>query len=246
VPEDASAVAGIIGAAVGLGAGVAGYLVGRNSSGTAVEPGALGARGVSPDGNHQFRGFEPQPQQVSRSGRLMNAVDLELLRGGVAVITGGASGIGFALATAAVEHGLCVMMADIQAAAMTASALELQELATASGVEVAGHVTDTSDDESVAGLAAAVAARFPGKPISLIAANAGIGDSGSVFEAPDAHYKRMFGINVFGIANNLRHFVPAAVAQEEPAVVVATASLMGITTGAGTYVAIWPSTRWSR
>lgn len=48
---------------------------------------------------------------------------------GVAVITGGASGIGFALSTAAVSHGMCVMMADIQATAMETSALELKEMA---------------------------------------------------------------------------------------------------------------------
>ena len=101
------------------------------------------------------------------------------------------AGIGFALSTAAVEHGINVMMADIQATAMESSALELKELADANGVEVDGHVTDTSSDESVASLAAAVAERFPGLPISLVAANAGIGDSQSVYQAPDSHWQRM-------------------------------------------------------
>ena len=145
------------------------------------------------------------------------------------------AGIGFALSTAAVEHGINVMMADIQATAMESSALELKELADANGVEVDGHVTDTSSDESVASLAAAVAERFPGLPISLVAANAGIGDSQSVYQAPDSHWQRMLGINVFGVVNTLRHFVPTMVAQEEPGVIVSTASLMGITTGSGSY-----------
>ena len=161
----------------------------------------------------------------------------------MAVITGGASGIGFALSTAAVEHGINVMMADIQATAMESSALELSELAAANGVEVAGQVTDTSDDASVAALAAAVKERFPGKPISLVAGNAGIGDSGSVFETPDAQYRRILGINVFGVANTLRHFVPTMIAQEEPGIVVSTASLMGIVTGSGGERDRWPRER---
>ena len=50
---------------------------------------------------------------------------------------------------------------------------------------------------------------------------------------PDEQYRRILGINVFGVANTLRHFVPTMIAQEEPGIVVSTASLMGIVTGSG-------------
>ena len=98
----------------------------------------------------------------------------------------------------------------------------------AHGREGAGLVPDTPVDASVAARAAAGKERCPGMPISLVAGNAGIGDSGSVFETPDAQYQRILGINVFGVANTLRHFVPTMIAQEEPGIVVSTASLMGI------------------
>jgi hypothetical protein len=96
-PESTSAVAGVVGAVVGLGAGwllkgsLAAKAGGAEDDAEDAVPGSLGPVGMAPDGNHQFRGFAPQPRE-SRSGRKMNSIDLDGLKGGVAVITGGASG----------------------------------------------------------------------------------------------------------------------------------------------------------
>ena len=114
-PENASAagaLAAVVGAAVGVGATVAYGRLNNGKKGEgeadapATAPGALGPAGTSPDGKHQYRGFGAHPR-----GSSANQIDLSELKGGVAVITGGASGIGFALSTAAVEHGMNVMMA---------------------------------------------------------------------------------------------------------------------------------------
>lgn len=86
-PEDTSAVAGVVGAVIGMGAGflLKGSLSGESEAAPTAAPeseapGSLGSVGMAPDGNHQFRGFEPQPRE-SRSGRKLNSIDLEGLKG---------------------------------------------------------------------------------------------------------------------------------------------------------------------
>lgn len=159
--------------------------------------------------------------------------DLGVLRGGVAVVTGGAAGIGYALAEAALAHGLHAVLADIDGAAIAAAEAQLRAGA-AGGAEVFGLETDVSSEASVRGLAAAVATRFPGRPVSLLCCNAGVG-GGGVLSATGADWERTFGVNVFGVAHCIRAFVPGMLAQKAPGAVVTTASQDGVCASQGVY-----------
>ena len=134
--------------------------------------------------------------------------DLATLAGGVAVITGGASGIGFALAEQAVAHGLHPVLADIEAGAIADAESRLTNAAGAAGVEVFGHRVDVSSEAEVQALAEAVEDRFPGRPISLLCCNAGVGGGGAVLQARDIDWDFVLGVNVKGVANCVRVLVP--------------------------------------
>ena len=160
---------------------------------------------------------------------------LEVLAGGLAVVTGGASGIGFALAEKAIAHGLHPVLADIDAPAIAAAEAKLADAAQAAGVEVYGHRVDVSSAADVQALADAVAARFPGRGVSLLCCNAGVGGGGSVIGAGDLDWDFVLGVNVKGVANCVRAFVPGMVAGERAGTVVATSSQDGLCAAQGVY-----------
>ena len=161
--------------------------------------------------------------------------DLRVLADGVAVVTGGASGIGLALAEKAIEHGLHPVLADIEAAAIASAEERLARPAEAAGVGVFGHRTDVSSEASVQALGAAVAERFPGKPVTLLCCNAGVGGGGPVLSAKDVDWDFVLGVNVKGVANCVREFVPKMVAGDAAGSVVATSSQDGLCAAQGVY-----------
>ena len=161
--------------------------------------------------------------------------DLQALAGGVAVITGGASGIGLALAEAAIAHGLHPVLADIEADAIDRAEAHLASAASAKKVDVFGHRVDVSSESSVQELAAAVESRFPNRPVSLLCCNAGVGGGGPVLQARDIDWDFVLGVNVKGVANCVRAFVPKMVAGESAGSVVATSSQDGLCAAQGVY-----------
>ncbi len=161
--------------------------------------------------------------------------DPRVLADGVAVVTGGASGIGLALAEKAIEHGLHPVLADIEAAAIASAEERLAGPAEAAGVEVFGHRTDVSSEASVQALGTAVAERFPGKPVTLLCCNAGVGGGGPVLSAKDVDWDFVLGVNVKGVANCVREFVPKMVAGDAAGSVVATSSQDGLCAAQGVY-----------
>ena len=161
--------------------------------------------------------------------------DLAALAGGVAVVTGGASGIGFALAERAVAHGMHPVLADIEAAAIEDAQARLADAATAAGVDVFGHQVDVSDNAAVQALAHAVAERFPDKPVSLLCCNAGVGGGGPILSAREIDWDFVLGVNVLGVANCVRAFVPNMLEQGAPGSVVATSSQDGLCCAQGVY-----------
>ncbi len=161
--------------------------------------------------------------------------DLAALAGGVAVITGGASGIGLALAERAIAGGMNPVLADIEAAAIEDAEAQLADEASAAGVEVFGHRVDVSDEAAVLGLAEAVGERFPGKPTSLLCCNAGVGGGGAILRARDIDWDFVLGVNVRGVANCVRAFVPKMLEQGAPGAVVATSSQDGLCAAQGVY-----------
>ncbi len=160
---------------------------------------------------------------------------LEALAGGVAVVTGGASGIGFALAERAIAQGMHPVLADIEEAAIAAAEARLAPAARAAGVEVYGHRVDVSNAAEVDALATAVAERFPDNGVSLLCCNAGVGGGGSVVRAQDVDWDFVLGVNVKGVANCVRAFVPGMAAGDRAGAVVATSSQDGLCAAQGVY-----------
>jgi len=134
----------------------------------------------------------------------------------VVVVTGGASGIGKAIARAAVAEGAKVVIADVEAPALEATAKEL-------GGDVAAVVTDVSKPESLEALAETVFAQHGA--CHVLFNNAGVGAPNlNVWETEPNDWKWVHGVNVEGIANGCRAFVPRMIASGEEGVVVNTSS----------------------
>jgi NAD(P)-dependent dehydrogenase (short-subunit alcohol dehydrogenase family) len=139
--------------------------------------------------------------------------------GAVAVVTGGASGIGRAIAVALLQRGAQVVLADIEAPVLDATVAELSELGTVSGVR-----TDVSDEASVAALADAVWDRH-GR-CDLLFLNAGVtsGGGGLPWQQEPNDWRWCFGVNVFGVGIGVSEFVPRMLADGRPGQVVVTSS----------------------
>lgn len=157
------------------------------------------------------------------------------MSGGVAVVTGGASGIGLAFARAYAERGAHVVIGDIDEAAMTHARAALS----AAGATVDCVRLDLQDAASVAHLGE-VASGFG----SLVAVclNAGVTSSGStVWETADATYDFVVGVNLLGLFHSMKTFVPKLVAQGSAADLVITASMAGMV--ASPYSAVYAASK---
>ncbi len=140
------------------------------------------------------------------------------LKGGVAVITGAASGIGSGLAHKALSLGMKVVLADVKADALNAFA------ATLSG-EVVVVPTDVSDPKSVENLADRAYAAFG--QVDLLFNNAGVMATGLSWEIEPERWDRSIGVNFYGVLHGLRSFVPRLLTAGRPAHIVNTSSVGG-------------------
>jgi NAD(P)-dependent dehydrogenase (short-subunit alcohol dehydrogenase family) len=145
--------------------------------------------------------------------------DLGELRGRVAVVTGGASGIGRGIVEALLEEGARVVVADIETPALDATVAELRARGDVTGIR-----TDVSDFASVESLAKNVFDRYGA--CHLLFNNAGVtsGGGGLPWEQEPNDWKWCFGVNVFGVAHGVLAFVPRMIESGEPGVVVNTSS----------------------
>jgi NAD(P)-dependent dehydrogenase (short-subunit alcohol dehydrogenase family) len=144
---------------------------------------------------------------------------MERLNGKVAVVTGGASGIGRGIVEALLDEGARVVIADIEQPVLDATVAELR----ARG-EVVGVRTDVSDPASVEALAKLVFDEYG--VCNLLFNNAGVtsGGGGLPWEQEANDWKWCFGVNVFGVANGVLAFVPRMIASGEEGVIVNTSS----------------------
>lgn len=145
---------------------------------------------------------------------------MEELNGKVAVVSGGASGIGRAMAQRWVAEGMKVVVADIEPEPLAAVGAELE----AAGAEVLAVPTDVADLEQVEALAAATVDRFGA--VHLVCNNAGVGGGGLSWEVTHEDWSWVLGVNLWGVIHGIRAFVPHLVAQGEGHV-VNTASIAG-------------------
>ncbi|MGO9342837.1 MAG: SDR family NAD(P)-dependent oxidoreductase [Acidimicrobiales bacterium] len=141
------------------------------------------------------------------------------LRGKVAVVTGGAAGIGKGIVCALLEEGARVVIADIEAPVLERTVKDL-----ASRGDVLGVVTDVADYTSVEALAGTVYDRYGS--CNILWNNAGVtsGGGGNPWDQEPNDWRWCFGVNVFGTSNGVLAFVPRMIASGEPGVVVTTSS----------------------
>ncbi len=145
---------------------------------------------------------------------------MELSKGQVAVVTGGASGIGLALAESFARAGLSIVLADVQTDALAAAEQRITDL----GVEVLSVRTDVSKEADVQALAAATLERF-GAP-HVVCNNAGVGGAGDPWFGPLSTWNWVMGVNFWGVVHGVRAFLPHML--EGGGHIVNTASIAGL------------------
>lgn len=142
------------------------------------------------------------------------------LTGRVAVVTGGAGGIGRAMGERFAAEGMQVVLADVEQPVLDATVAELQ----AEGLDVSGVATDVADYASVERLRDQVLDRHGA--VHLLCNNAGVGAgaNGRMWEHDLNDWRWAVGVNVWGVVHGIRAFVPAMVASGEEGHVVNTSS----------------------
>ena len=162
---------------------------------------------------------------ISDAGSLwVGGFFMQELNGRVAVVTGGASGIGFGLASRFAAEGMKIVLGDIEETSLDEAVAKLN----AAGAEVIGVRTDVSDAAQVQALAHAAVEEFGA--IHIACNNAGVGAGGISWEAPLDTWEWVFGANLWGVIHGVRSFVPIMMKQPE-AHVVNTASVAGLVAG---------------
>ena len=153
------------------------------------------------------------------------------LDGGVAVVTGGASGIGRALAERFARERAKIVLADIDERALAGAVDSIR----ARGGEALGVATDVTDLASVQALATAAFKAF-GK-VNVLCNNAGVALWGGLESATHRDWQWVLGVNLWGVIHGVEAFVPRMIASKERGHIVNTASMAGLvaTRGLGVY-----------
>jgi NAD(P)-dependent dehydrogenase (short-subunit alcohol dehydrogenase family) len=139
------------------------------------------------------------------------------LAGKIAVVTGGASGIGKGIATRLAAEGARVIIADIQRDALEATAAELG---------VVGVQTDVSDAASVENLAREAVEMYG--TVHVVCNNAGIGPLAPVKDLTLDDWRWMLGVNLWGVIHGVHTFLPILSANPDGGHIVNTASMAGL------------------
>jgi len=142
--------------------------------------------------------------------------------GNVAVITGGASGIGLALAERFIEEEMRVVLADIDAPKLR----DVEARLTEAGADVATTICDTTSEAAVAELADFTLDRFGAAHV--LCNNAGILGVGDAWRDSMELWERVIGVNLYGVIHGIRSFLPI-MEQQGVGHIVNTASMAGLT-----------------
>jgi NAD(P)-dependent dehydrogenase (short-subunit alcohol dehydrogenase family) len=148
----------------------------------------------------------------------------------VAVITGGASGIGLAAAMRFAGLGMNVCIADIGADRLAEAAKKLASVAPRGDTSIMTMDVDVSRREDVVALEGAVQKRFGGTDILMN--NAGI-QPGSKMFGPEDNWQRILGVNLWGVIHGSQVFAPFMIERGRPGLIINTGSKQGITTPPG-------------
>jgi NAD(P)-dependent dehydrogenase (short-subunit alcohol dehydrogenase family) len=150
---------------------------------------------------------------------------------GMAVITGGASGIGRAAGRRAAEAGMAVVLVDVNGDKLARTAAELEAVIGAD--RILTSTADVARPDAMAALAREVESRF-GSPTLLMnnAAAFVSGGPGGILD-PFENWQRLFAVNVLGVVNGVQAFLPGMLAARRPGVIVNTGSKQGLTNPPG-------------
>lgn len=149
------------------------------------------------------------------------------LKNKVAVITGGAEGIGLAIAQRAAQEGMKLVLADINADRLAATVAELE----GQGTEVIGIPTDVSSFDDVEALADAAFTRF--HRVHLLVNNAGVALCKPAWELTSDDWDWVLGVNLHGVIHGIQAFVPRMLSDGEEGHIVNTASAAGLLAAPG-------------
>lgn len=144
------------------------------------------------------------------------------LSGKTAVVTGGAGGIGRAMALSFAGQGMNVVLADVDLPAAEATAKEIE----ARGVRCLAVQTDVASRASVGALADRAFREFGG--VHVLCNNAGVVSTGPAHLLSDADWDWVIGVDLLGVIYGIQAFLKRMVAQDEECHVVSTASIAGL------------------
>jgi NAD(P)-dependent dehydrogenase (short-subunit alcohol dehydrogenase family) len=148
----------------------------------------------------------------------------------VAVITGGASGIGLAAAIRFAGLGMKVCIADLGTDRLAGAEAKVASAAPGGAADVMAATVDVSRIEDVSGLEIAVRERFGG--VDILMNNAGI-QPGSEMFGPLQDWRRVIGVNLWGVIHGSQIFAPGMIERGRPGLIINTGSKQGITTPPG-------------
>ena len=154
--------------------------------------------------------------------------DTDTIAGRVAVITGGASGIGLATAKALAGRGANVLLADIEDGALAAAAAEVEAVA---DVEVDIATVDVADLESMHELADTAFTRFGA--VHIVFNNAGVALNGPIADMSHDDWRWIIDVDLWGAIHGVEAFVPRIRDQREGGHVLFTASFAGLVPNVG-------------
>lgn len=152
---------------------------------------------------------------------------MDELTGRVAVITGGASGIGFATARALAKEGMKLVLADVEQAALDRAVVDLG----GGGAEVFGVRTDVARRADLFALADRTWERFGG--CHVLFNNAGVAVGGPIAEMTENDWKWVIDVDLWGPIYGVQAFLPRMIAQGEGGHIVSTASFAGLVANEG-------------
>ncbi len=150
--------------------------------------------------------------------------------GGVAVVTGGASGIGLAAALRFAALGMRVCVADLGADRLGDAADALAAAAPGGADDILAAEASVARPEDMARLETEITGRWGGVDVLML--NAGVQPGSALFGAGDA-WMRVMEVNLWGVIHGARAFGPGMIARGTPGAIIVTGSKQGITTPPG-------------
>jgi NAD(P)-dependent dehydrogenase (short-subunit alcohol dehydrogenase family) len=145
----------------------------------------------------------------------------------VAVITGGASGIGYAIAERCIKEGIKVVVADIEKVAL----IQAEKALKSRGGNILGVRADVSKAKDVEALAQKTLDAYGA--VHLLFNNAGVDEHGTIWERTLADWQWLMGVNLWGVIHGVRVFVPIMLEQNTEGHIVNTASMLGLISAPG-------------